>query len=96
MRSPKRAVLVARRTDSDAVAKPVPPADMWEKMAALLSKTKPPNSFTCKEFFDRFQVKPSNGRHLIARLISDGKVKRLGRSCYIFMGDDADAATKPK
>lgn len=61
--------------------KPEPPADLWERLAALEStKPKPVDSFTVAEYAERFGVATSTAARRIDALIKNGTVREGGRS----------------
>lgn len=65
--------------------KPEPPADLWERLAELQSPPpRPANSFTSKEYRERFHVGATIAKDRIAKLIEAGKVerRRTGNATY--------------
>jgi hypothetical protein len=85
MRDTKRAVRPASSGDSEPIAKPAPPTDLWAQLDAALAtvswhQERPANAFTVQEYIARAGGRSENwGRRRLNALIKLGKLEHVGK-----------------
>lgn len=72
---------LASGPDNQAV-KPVPPADLWERLDAEVSRMNaeaPEGAFTIPMFRERYRVTEMVARRMVGNLCRDGIIREVGR-----------------
>jgi len=71
-----------------APSKPVAPADLWERMAAIRQKialvTRPPGYFTTREYADKFGISRNKAITELENLHDAGHVQVLKAKFFIY------------
>ena len=89
MRDTKRAIQSTRSGDSDPV-KPVPPADLWDRLAAFnVVYDKPRGAFTVTEYATQFGMNDSATRRRLNALVGEGKIEKVGKWYRLKENSDA-------
>ena len=87
----ERIIFSSADKDESPRLRPEPPADLWDQLEALNAEAsrkeqprRPADSFTTKEYADKFGVsEPTAGRR-IRKMIAGGDVQRHGASAQVF------------
>jgi hypothetical protein len=79
------AVLTTTREGELVRVRPEPPADLWDQLAVLNEKAgiperqeRPPDSFTTKEYAEKFGISGSAALRRIEKLTKAGDLKKYG------------------
>jgi len=72
--------------------KPVPPTDLWDKLAAFnTAYVRPEGSFTVIEYCTRFNIDDSVARRRMMTLVKAGKLQKTGK--YYVIVEDNDGSS---